>query len=254
MFRNRNVCGFWNSIRKSTKKKKVNSALNSQDFADYFSNVMNGSGPLSEQQQDIKTAVKKHFEKNLNYKEQKIITPEEVSNLIVNMKLKSSPGHDGITSEHLVHGKSHILCKHLGSLYSTVMSWNVVPDVFKVGVIIPVLKKSTLNTNDPCNYRPITLSSVHSKIVEQLMIPPDKVSDMQFGFRAKRGTSFGCRLLNDVACYQNQKGSPLYICSLDAEKCFDRIWHAGLFFKLWGVIPLSLACFISMVLYVEEHS
>lgn len=31
--------------------------------------------------------------------------------------------------------------------------------------------------------------------------------------------------------------SPLYICSLDEEKCFDTIWHKALFYKLYGIIP-----------------
>jgi hypothetical protein len=41
----------------------------------------------------------------------------------------------------------------------------------------------------------------------------------------------------DVKCYFEYKQSPLYLCSLDAEKCFDSIWHAALFFKLIDRIP-----------------
>ena len=70
-------------------------------------------------------------------------------------------------------------------------------------------------------------------------MPEDNVGECQFGFRAGRGTSFGCAFLNDIIHYFNGQGSPLYICSLDAEKCFDRIWHAGLMFKLWDVLPLN---------------
>jgi hypothetical protein len=239
MFHNRNISGFLNSIRKRNGKKKGNSALNSQNFADHFNSVMNDSGSLSEEQQHIDDAVKDYFVKNQNHREERVITPDHIAKLLGTLKLNTSPGYDGITSEHLVHGKSDILCKHLASLSTAVLTWNVVPDIFKVGIIIPVLKKATLNPNDANNYRPITLSSVYSKLVEQIMVPPDNVSDVQFGFRAKRGTSFGCRLLNDIAYYQTHKGSPLYVCSLDAEKCFDRIWHSGLFFKLWGVLPVS---------------
>ena len=85
----------------------------------------------------------------------------------------------------------------------------------------------------------MTLSTVHSKLIERLLIPEDDVNNCQFGFRSKRGASFGCALLNDIKYYFNHQGSPLYICSLDAEKCFDRIWHAGLMFKLWNVLPLA---------------
>ena len=73
------------------------------------------------------------------------------------------------------------------------------------------------------NYRPITISTTHSKLVEMLMFPADTCSDNQFGFREKRGTAFGATPLNDVASYFRNNESPLYMCSLDAEKCFDSI-------------------------------
>ena len=50
----------------------------------------------------------------------------------------------------------------------------------------------------------------------------------QFGFRKGRRTAMACNYLNDLSLYCKSKGSPLYICSLDAEKCFDTIWHEGL--------------------------
>ena len=52
-----------------------------------------------------------------------------------------------------------------------------------------------------------------------------------------RGTSFGCTLFNDIKCYFENKKSPLFSCSLDAEKCFDSIWHKALFHKLTDKIP-----------------
>lgn len=112
-----------------------------------------------------------------------------------------------------------------------------VPEIFTQGIIVPILKKPSLNANLPTSYRPITLSSVHTKIVEMIMLPQYEVSENQFGFRSKRGTTFGCTLLNDVISYFKFKHSPLYICSLDAEKCFDSIWHPALFYKLRGKIP-----------------
>ena len=32
--------------------------------------------------------------------------------------------------------------------------------------------------------------------------------------------------------YKKNKKKQLYICFIDFAKCFDRIWHAGLFYKL----------------------
>ena len=51
------------------------------------------------------------------------------------------------------------------------------------------------------------------------------------------GTAFGCNLLSDVLSYFKYQNSPVYLCSLDAEKCFDNICHKSLFFKLIDVIP-----------------
>lgn len=65
------------------------------------------------------------------------------------------------------------------------------------------------------------------------------VSETQYGFRAGKDTVAACSFLNDLMYYFKDQSSPLYICSLDAEKCFDRIWHAGLLYKLLNVLPLN---------------
>ena len=57
-------------------------------------------------------------------------------------------------------------------------------------VIIPVIKKSTLDPNVVNKYRPITISSVHTMAIESFIIPSAEISDNQFGFRESRGTAF----------------------------------------------------------------
>ena len=113
---------------------------------------------------------------------------------------------------------------------------------------MPVLKKPTLDPNDPSNYRPITISSVFAKLSEKLLTPQlvldHLLCDSQFGFRPGRDTLSACALLNDLLHYYHDQGTAVYICSLDAEKCFDKIWHDGLFFKLWDVLPLQQWTFL----------
>jgi hypothetical protein len=155
-----------------------------------------------------------------------------------------SAGRDGITAEHLAHGLCDVLCEILADLYSLIFSHSIVPTIFKIGTIIPILKKPTLDADSVANYRPITISSVYSKIAELLVYPEHKVHNSQFGFQEGKGTSFVTCLLNDSIAYFKDRGSAVYLCSLDAEKCFDSIWHMGLLFKLIGVLPDYVWLFI----------
>ena len=74
-------------------------------------------------------------------------------------------------------------------------------------------------------------------MLEHMIIPNANLSNTQFGFRTGMGTSYGCRLLSDVISYYKYQNSPLYVCSLDAEKCFDSMCHNSLFYKLIDVLP-----------------
>ena len=97
-------------------------------------------------------------------------------------------------------------------------------------MIVPVLKKPTLDPGNPEKYRPITMSSVFDKLFELLILPTDTpLCFNQFGFR-NHSVSHGLCLLNDLICYAQYHHSNMYVASLDAEKCFDYLWHNGIFF------------------------
>ena len=103
------------------------------------------------------------------------------------------------------------------------LSWQIFWSQFKKKIPLSIL------TNVHENYRPITLSSTHSKLIEMLIMPEDELHDTQFGFRESRGTS--------MPCVHQWHYSPSYICSLDAERWFDSIWHDALLYKLWEKLP-----------------
>ena len=76
-----------------------------------------------------------------------------------------------------------------------------------------------------------------SKLLELLLIPEDQIHSCQFGFRQNRGTAMATSFMFDTLRYHTSRGSPVFVCSLDADKCFDTIWHHGLFYKLLNKIP-----------------
>jgi len=229
---------FWNRLKK-LQKSDVNSTLHADDPANFYKNVMSDEGIdiNNHEHKFIHDFVESKFSHLSSTFVRNEVHHENVASLILKLNRGVSAGADGITTEHLYHGSSAVLCKILADFYSSVLSYAVVPDILQTSVIIPILKKPSLDTSMPSSFRPVSISSVYSKLIELLIFPNADIHDTQFGFREKRGTAFVTSLVNDTAAYFSDRGSPMYISSLDAEKCFDTIWHQGLFYKLWEVLP-----------------
>ena len=156
------------------------------------------------------------------------------------LKSSSSPGLDGITAFHLKAALDTNLMTNLCTMFNICIVYGVIPASFTQGLLIPILKKNTLDPSIPNNYRPITISNTFSKICELLILNETscyKFSDSQFGFIAGRSTGMATALAHDVFSYCNANGSTVYSCSLDAEGAFDAIPHAILFNKAIGVLP-----------------
>ncbi len=118
------------------------------------------------------------------------------------------------------------------------------PVVLHTGIIIPLLKKQTLNPNDTGSYRPITLSSTFSKLLELYMQPDDDVCELQFGFRPNRSTSLACSFLSDIVQYFKGQDTPIHICSLDAENVL----------KEYGMMVCLLSCMVKFPSFTGDFS
>ena len=156
LYKARKMKAFWNKLS-YMQRNKINSAINEEDMASYYTGVMYDASPSN----DIITKTVDNKAKSIENCHSTInVTPQDVYEMIHVLNRGVSPGCDGITVEHLIHGMSSPLCKLLADLYSIILSYSLVPTIFKMGIIIPILKKPTLDCNNVVNYRPITLSSV----------------------------------------------------------------------------------------------
>lgn len=171
-----------------------------------------------------------------------------VESCIKALKSHKAAGHDGLCSEHLLFSHPAIVL-HLKILFSKIMSHGYVPDDFGRGLILPIVKNRLADLNATDNYRPITLSPVISKVFEMVMV--SKFSNklytdkLQFGFKRDVGCNTALFVLHQVVSYFNDRGSNVYISSLDATKAFDRVNHFMLFSTLIKRgLPL---CFIRMI-------
>lgn len=79
-----------------------------------------------------------------------------------------SPGHDGLSIEHLQHAGPHIT-RVLAMFYSLCVAHSYLPAQFMKTLVMPVVKNKTGDLADKCNYRPISLATVLAKVFDGLL-------------------------------------------------------------------------------------
>ena len=155
-------------------------------------------------------------------------TPDDTAKAIKTLKNSHAEGPDKISNYHL---------KHLGPHATTALtaiinySWlhNKIPAVWKIAHIVPILKPNK-PPNLPESYRPISLLSTISKLMEKLVLarikPHLPISPEQHGFREQHSTS---TLLTNVTQTIldgfNQQAPPLrtVLVAVDISKAFDTV-------------------------------
>jgi len=106
------------------------------------------------------------------------------------MKLQKAAGVDGIEAEHLRYAHPRI-CVILALLFNAMLIHGVVPSIFGVGIIIPLIKGHNTDGSSSDNYRGITLSVHISKVLEMCILDIYGnyfvTSDLQLGFKKRVG-------------------------------------------------------------------
>ena len=121
-------------------------------------------------------------------------TEEEVVDVLRSLKLKTSSGPDGISSSMLKKTLFFSISSTLCSLFNLSLSTGIVPSDWKSSNITPVFKSG--NKNLVSNYRPISLLSIPSKLLERIvhnrllahLLTNSILSPRQFGFRPGSST------------------------------------------------------------------
>ena len=166
------------------------------------------------------------------------LTIQELNCAIRQLKMKKSPGKDGITNEMIRHLGEHAKQKLL-DIYNQSWTTGVFPTSWKEAIIVPILKKGK-DKYIKDSYRPISLLSCLGKTMERiinrrlqyhlekngLLIPT------QSGYRKNRSTEDQVTLLTqDIEDGFQQKLKTLAIF-VDLSRAFDKVWKEGLLFKL----------------------
>ena len=153
------------------------------------------------------------------------------------MKTKKACGSDKVYNEHLIVGGS-VFYEQLAKFYTDMYKYGFVPMLLKEGIIITLHKGGRKSKTDPNSYRAITLSSAILKLFERVL--PEKAQNsitkqlywLQGRFRPNIGCNMSSVMLRECILYAKENRSKLFVCYLDIEKAFDRVWHCGLVVKL----------------------
>jgi retron-type reverse transcriptase len=130
------------------------------------------------------------------------------------------------------------ISKPLTHIFNLSFSSGIIPDNLKVALVTPIFKGNEENRFE--NYRPISVLTCFSKLLEKLMVKRlinfiDKnkiLSKHQYGFRRNRSTELAVLDFVDKITKAIEEGKFTVGIFLDLSKAFDTINHKILIRKL----------------------
>ena len=127
----------------------------------------------------------------------------------------------------------------LAKLFNMCLKESCFPDCWKVSSVVPVFK-NVGERSTAKSYRPVSLLSVVSKVIEKLV--NNRIvdhlencglfADFQYRFRSSRSAADLLTVVSDRIARAFNRSRANRAVALDICKTFDRVWHASLLHKL----------------------
>ena len=174
--------------------------------------------------------------------------PSTVERKLRQLHPAKATGPDGIPGR-VLRQCSKELAVPVSRLFSQPFHQGRQPTMWKTAMVVPVHKKKS--KSDVKNYRPISLFSILSKVMEaiinhsirQFLEAHNILSKSQYGFRSQLGTQDVLTLLNYQWSRVAARGGVVRVIAVDVAGAFDRVSHVGVLHKAqcYGVTGPLLA-------------
>lgn len=229
--RNKNFIKFWNATKRLKYKQSlpisVDGCQEPLKIAELFVQKFKVEPlPLKEYVRDTEFCVNNDVIE---------FTRTDILKVILNMKRGKSPGHDGLSLEHILYASDEIYT-HLCHLYNLCIKYGYLPEALMHTIVVPVIKNKTGDLSSASNYRPISLGTIIGKILERLIHPElikkIKIDDAQFGFRPGLSADDAIASLKGTVSYYPARNTSVYGCFLDLSRAFDLVNYDVLWEKL----------------------
>lgn len=162
----------------------------------------------------------------------------EIQQTIKHLKRSKAPGFDMIHNT-LLKQLPPIGFTVIALIINSCLKFSYFPSNWKHAKVISI-KKPGKPASSPSSYRPISLLSSLSKILEKVILTrlknhlDDKriIPSFQHGFRERHSTVTQLNRITEQVNHSLNNGLSTGMVLMDIEKAFDRVWYDGLIFKL----------------------
>ena len=167
-----------------------------------------------------------------------VITEEMVVHVIRNLNPNKAVGPDSVHNKMLIKAVD-IIAAPLVTLLNRSLSEHKLPTPWKLANVTPIYKNK--GEKDSCgNYRPVSLLSCVSKIMEKCvqvhvfnyLKSYNLLTPCQSGFIPGDSTVLQLVVMYDDFCKAIDNKITSQSVFFDISKAFDKVWHKGLIYKL----------------------